>query len=323
MKSAEKHSLKPPFWQFNGHVQTIYPSLYRKIEVPYVRERLELDDGDFLNLDWLQKGSDKLAIVTHGLEGDSTRPYVTGMLQTLVQAGFDGLGWNCRSCGGEMNRLPRFYHHGDSEDLRAVVEHAIKAHGYKEIMLVGFSMGGNITLRLMAEFPESVPNQISKALAVSSPIDLYSSVTELNKSGKRFYMRRFIRKLGKKIEIKSKLFPEHPNLDFANYKQLVKCFEDFDNRYTAPLHGYKNAMDFYEKATVKPILHRIRKPTFILQAMNDPFLGEACFRLDEPLEHVQLVLTAKGGHVGFMQQENKMTFAEKFALQIAQKEKHP
>ena len=315
------NKFNPPFWQFNGHLQTIVPSLFRKVAVDYQRERLELEDGDFLDLDWHRKGSEKLVVVTHGLEGDSTRHYVTGMISALSDAGFDGLGWNSRSCSGELNRLPRFYHHGDAEDLRKVVSYAIAKYGYKEVILTGFSMGGSLTLRLLGDRPELLPKEVKLGLVASVPLDLLDSVNQLSKPGQRFYMNRFIKKLAVKIEQKSKLFPDHPHLSFDNYFEEIKDFKAFDNRYTAPLHGYENALDFYQKASAKPLLNNISVPTTIVQAKNDPFLGSACYDLGEGKNNPNLSLLTPeiGGHVGFMQSNRLYSFVEELAVTLVQK----
>ena len=311
-----KDTFKPPFWQIGGHFQTIYPSLFRKVPLPYKRERLILNDGDFVDLDWVKTGSKRLILVTHGLEGDSTRHYVTGMIKKFVDAGFDGLGWNCRSCSGEINKNPRFYHHGDAEDLRQVVEHAIADMNYDEIFLAGYSMGGSLTLRLLAEKPELLPAQVIMAVAASVPLDIHDSVIELHKKGKRFYMKRFLRKLGLKIKQKSIQFPENKKLSYVGYESKIKDFFDFDNNYTAPIHGYQSAIDFYEKASTKPILKNIGIPVKIVQALNDPFLGDNCYDLGEAATNpnVELVLTKYGGHVGFMQSGKKFNFVEDLAL---------
>jgi uncharacterized protein len=338
---------RPPRWQFNPHIQTIYPSLLRKVRVNYQRERVELPDGDFLDLDWsfyqssisslqstvssLQSStqnpkseivypkSKNLVIVTHGLEGDSTRHYVTGMIHKFNQIGFDGLGWNCRSCSGEMNRLPRFYHHGDIEDIRFVVNHAVQK-GYKKIVLVGFSMGGSMTLRLLGEKPETVPNQVVMGIAASVPLDLFTSVFELYKSGRRFYMKRFIDKLGVKIKAKSKLFPDHPIINHEGYEKITN-FEEFDNRYTAPLYGFRDAHDFYRNAGAKPFLKNIQKPAYIFQAINDPFLSPECLDLGDAIDNtnVHLELLQYGGHVGFMMPNSNETYIEQMAGRLVQK----
>jgi uncharacterized protein len=304
----------PPKWQFNAHIQTIYPSLFRKIQVDYKRERLELQDGDFLDLDWSFVGKShgkKLLIVTHGLEGDSTRHYVTGMVKKFNDNGYDGLGWNCRSCSGEMNRLPRFYHHGDVDDIRFVVNYAINQYKYEEVILVGFSMGGSMTVRLIGQHPEQLPEQVKCAIAVSVPLDLHTSVYELYKPGRRFYMKRFINKLGKKIKEKS---TQHPNDNLVSYEgyDKIKNFEQFDSRYTAPMFGFKNATDFYQKAGAKPFLKTIKIPTLIIQAINDPFLSTECLDLGEAESNpnVFLQLLKFGGHVGFMLPNSNETWVE-------------
>ena len=159
--------------------------------------------------------------------------------------------------------------------MKIVLEYAISL-GYEEIVLAGFSMGGSLTLRLLGEYAEAVPSQVKAAIVASVPLDLPSSVAELYKKGKRFYMTRFINKLGKKIEQKAKLYPNHPHLKYEGYKEEVKDFEVFDSRYTAPLHGYANAKDFYEQASSKPLLKFINVPALIIQALNDPFMSSEC-----------------------------------------------
>jgi predicted alpha/beta-fold hydrolase len=311
---------KPPFLQINGHLQTIYPSIFRKVIVPYQRERISLEDGDFLDLDWVKNGSKKLLIATHGLEGDSNRHYVTGMVEKFIQNGFDGLGWNSRSCSGEINRLPRFYHHGDAGDLKFVIEYAMSL-GYEEIFMAGFSMGGSLTLRLLGEYGADVPPQIKGAVVVSVPLDLPSSVAELDKPGKRFYMNRFLKKLGKKLEQKARMFPENKLLSVENYWTEVKNFEVFDNRYTAPLHGYKNAQDFYKKASSKPLLKDIYVPALIVQSINDPFLSPECLDIKgaENNKNIHLKLTQNGGHVGFMVKGQKHSLVEEMGWEFYSK----
>jgi predicted alpha/beta-fold hydrolase len=315
----------PPKWQFNAHIQTIYPSLFRKIPVNYKRERVELQDGDFLDLDWSFVGhtrSKKLLIVTHGLEGDSTRHYVTGMVKKFNDNGYDGLGWNCRSCSGEMNRLPRFYHHGDVDDIRFVVNYAIEKYQYEEVVLVGFSMGGSMTVRLLGQHPESLPSQVKFGVAVSVPLDLHTSVYELYKPGRRFYMKRFINKLGKKIKEKSAQHPNNNLVSYEGYKQ-IKNFEQFDNRYTARMFGFQNAHDFYQKAAAKPFLNTITVPTLIIQAINDPFLSPECLNLGEAENNpnVYLQLLKFGGHVGFMLPNSDETWVERRVIEFINERK--
>jgi uncharacterized protein len=312
---------KSPRLLFEGHLQTIIPSLFRKIKgLTYHRERLDLPDGDFVDLDWAQskKQQNKLVILTHGLEGDSTRHYVMGMVKKFVDNGWDGLAWNCRSCSGEINRLPRFYHHGDASDLRFVAEYAV-AKGYEQVALVGFSMGGSLTLRSVAEFPEWCLKQIVGVAAFSVPLDLPTSVYELYKPTKRFYMNRFLKKLGVKIKKKAEMYPKI--LSYEGYEN-IKNFEDFDNKYTAPLHGFDDANSFYALASVKPHLHKMPVPALIGQAINDPFLTPECLEINDAAaknSNLKLVLTSQGGHVGFIQRGAVESFAEQLAFEFIQK----
>ncbi len=290
---------KAPFYLFNGHIETILPSAFRKIKgVTYSRERLELPDGDFLDLDWLRNGSRKLMIVSHGLEGSSERHYSKGMAKYFHQHGWDALAWNCRSCSGEMNRLPRFYHHGATEDLKVVVEHAIQSRQYDSVVLVGISMGGSLTLKYLGENSGQLPVAVRGAVAFSVPCHLGSSAKELDRPEKRFYLNRFLKKLAKKIELKSESFPDL--ISFRGFES-VRTFEEFDNRYTAPLHGFKDAKDFYERAASLPHIPHITLPTLIVNALNDPFLPEACFPFDiaKTHQHVYLETPIRGGHTGF------------------------
>jgi predicted alpha/beta-fold hydrolase len=320
MPLLPKPIITPPLWQFNGHIQSIYPSLFRKVKFNYARrERLELPDGDFLDLDWSseKKINNRLVIITHGLEGDSTRHYIRGMAKIFSTNGYDALGWNCRSCSGEINRLPRFYHHGDANDLRFVIENAIAVYGYEEILLIGFSMGGSLTFRAIAEHPLHVPSQVKAAIGFSVPCNLKGSVDALAGKENAIYRKRFLRKLGVKIKIKATLFP---NLINADGYDEIDDFISFDNRYTAPLHGYENAIDFYEKASVGPYLKNIAIPSLMVQAKNDPFLLPNCIPTDVASDNPYLFLEIpeNGGHCGFMLKGQQYTWAEKRALDFAQ-----
>jgi predicted alpha/beta-fold hydrolase len=287
----------PPFYLFNSHLETIVPSLLRKIDGTYERERLELTDGDFLDLDWMRGHQDKLVIISHGLEGNSQRHYSKGVAHYFYQRGWDALAWNCRGCSGEMNRLPRFYHHGATEDIAAVIDHAIQKK-YTQIALVGFSMGGSMSLKYIGERKDKLPPEIKSTVVFSVPCDLGSSARELDKPNKKFYLNRFLKKLEKKIKTKSQKFP-----DLISIKgfEKIKTFRDFDNRYTAPLHGFSDADDFYAKASSGPYLSFIQIPALIVNALNDPFLPDACYPRDVAKTHpyVHLEIPERGGHVGF------------------------
>ena len=307
-------SYKAPFYLFNGHVATIVPSVFRKITgAHYQRERLELSDGDFLDLDWLKAGRDKLVIISHGLEGNSERHYSKGMAKYFASHQWDAIAWNCRSCSGEMNRLPRFYHHGDALDLKSIIDHV--SANYKTIALVGFSMGGSITLTYLGQYASTLPTAVKAAATFSVPCDLVSSVKELNKISRSFYRNRFLKKLAKKIEAKSKRFPEV--LSYEGFDK-IKTFEDFDNRYTAPLHGFTDAQDFYVRASCQNHLPAIQVPALIVNAANDPFLTEACYpsEIASKSTVLHLEIPKRGGHVGFSLSNSENNWMELRAIEF-------
>lgn len=188
----------PPVYLFNGHLETIVPSMFRNVDGHYERQRLELTDGDFLDLDWMRGQSNKLVIISHGQEGNSERHYSKGAASYFHQRGWDALAWNCRGCSGVMNRLPRFYHHGATEDIAAVIDHAIK-NQYTTIALMGFSMGGSMSLKYLGERKGKLYPEIKSAAVFSVPCELGSGVRELDKPGKKFYLNRFLKKPGKKV----------------------------------------------------------------------------------------------------------------------------
>lgn len=304
---------RPPFLFFNKHIETIYPSAIRKApEVPYERERITTDDGDFLDIDWVRSGNKRLIIISHGLEGSSHRPYVTGMAKLFSDNGWDALGWNCRSCSGEMNQTPVLYHHGFTIDLDKVVHHAI-AKGYETITLAGFSMGGSLTLKYVGENGTDLPSQVKAATAFSVPCRLVESSSALDGRGNGIYKNRFLKKLKEKIMAKAAQFPDQ--LDIKGIDEIAD-FDTFDTRFTAPMFGFKDARDFYEKVECYPYLPSISIPTLLVNAANDPMLKGECYpvQLAENHSNLYLEIPARGGHVGFMIPGEEHTYAEKRAL---------
>lgn len=307
---------KPPFYLRNGHLATVIPSTFRKVsDVEYVRERMTTADGDFLDLDWLSQGSEKLIIISHGLEGSANRPYMKGMAKYFHRYGWDALAWNCRSCSGEINNKARFYHHGDTEDLAQVVSYAIEKYDYSTVVLVGFSMGGSMTLKYLGEMTEQIMPQVRGGAVFSVPVDLASSVEELARKHNDFYRKRFIKKLERKIRLKAEKYPEEVQYtDFNN----IRYFPDFDNLYTAPLHGFKDAEDFYSKASANRYMYNIKVPTLLVNAWNDPFLPEACYPKEQCEKHSHLYFESPeyGGHVGFTVKGSEFNYMERRALQF-------
>ncbi|MBB6611071.1 alpha/beta fold hydrolase [Pontibacter sp. Tf4] len=294
-------SYKAPFYLFNGHLQTIIPSLFRQVGgITYSRERLTTPDQDFIDVDWSQVGGDSLVVLSHGLEGDSSRPYILGMVRAFNERGLDALAWNYRSCSGEPNKLLRSYHLGASDDLQFVVEHALHTGNYNTVHLIGFSAGGNITLKYLGENPAQVPAEVKRACVFSVPVDLKASAQKIS----RIYTQRFLKTLGEKLEQKRQLYPNE--VDLTDYS-VFWSFPEFDNRYTAPIHGFKDADDYYTKVSSRQFLTNIQQPTLLVNAKNDPFLAEECYPVEEARTnpYFYLEMPETGGHVGFTEDFRK------------------
>ncbi len=296
-------SFHPPFYLTNGHVQTILPVLFRRPPaLPSISERLELADGDFVDLDWMRAGNRRLVILTHGLEGCSRNGYIRGMAAAVQQAGWDAMAWNFRGCGEELNRLARFYHSGETKDLGALISHA--AGQYQEIALVGFSLGGNVTLKYLGE--ASPHPAILGGVGISVPVDLASSARKLDRDRvNHIYLRRFLVSLVAKAEAKAAAFPA--DLDVIGARR-IRSFQEFDDRYTAPLHGFRNAAHYWEESSARRYLDGITVPALLLNARNDPFLAPECFPFAEAERSALFTLEvpASGGHVGFLDLKNRL-----------------
>ncbi len=255
-----------------------------------------MEDGDFLDLDWAKRGASRLVILSHGLEGSSNQTYIRGMGAEMQRAGWDVLAWNFRGCSGEPNRLPRAYHSGETQDLRTVV--ALAGRRYEKIALVGFSLGGNVTLKFVGE--SSPPEKVIGAVAISTPIDLESCADALDtRFGNRIYLYRFLVSLIARIEAKSERFPDR--IDALGARR-IRTIRAYDDRFTAPLHGFRDATDYWTQSSSRQFLPQISVPTLLLNARNDPLLAEAAFPEVEARANPNLFLEAptSGGHVGFL-----------------------
>jgi uncharacterized protein len=286
----------PPFLR-NGHLQTVLPPLLRR-RLPGVfrRERLELPDGDFLDLDWGGSGGERLAVLSHGLEGSSQDHSIRGIAARLRTAGWDVMAWNFRGCGYEANRLLRSYHSGETGDLGTLI--TLAAARYSQIALIGFSLGGNMTLKYLGE--GACHPAVIAGIAISAPIDLTTSATAIDgRWGNRLYLRRFLSRLLPKIEAKARRFPDRLQ---SSSRHLIRTLREFDNLYTAPIHGFRDATDYWEKSSSKPYLSGIKVPTLLLNARDDPFLTPESFPYPEAEKNPFLFLEAPiwGGHIGFI-----------------------
>ncbi len=308
---------RPPFYQFNGHLQTILPAVLRRVEVTYERERLELADGDFVDLDWIDRGCRRLVILTHGLEGSSDRHYIRGTARLFARRGWDVLAWNCRSCSGEMNRHLRLYNHGEIGDIGEVIAHALRTRDYQRIALVGYSMGGSITLKYLGVHGSDLPEPVKCGIAISTPCDLKASAETLEDPVNRFYKKRFLKNLRRKITDKARQFPKA--IDLGHFDRIER-WEDFDNYYSAPLNGYRDAEDFYQQASAINFMDGIRVPALVLNAKNDPILTPDCSpeELAEKHPHIFVETPDEGGHVGFSLPRDTHAWSEYRALEFAE-----
>jgi len=301
----------PPRTLRNGHVQTVLHGLFRRVpHVPFRRRVWETQDGDQLHLDLLQGGNAKMAVLSHGLEGSTRSPYIRGMARALFAAGWDVLAWNNRGCGGMPNKRFEAYHSGYTEDLEALTKEV--ATRYATVALVGFSMGGNITLKYLATAGDSLPPQVRTAIAISAPVDLGASSAQLETPENKLYLARFMRSLKQSMRARAALHPGKVDLELL---ERVNDFYTFDDRFTAPMFGFASADDYYRRSSSLPLLAQISLPVLMLNAQDDPFLPDACYPFDlaRNSPHLHLDAPLYGGHCAFLQRKS-VTWSEERTL---------
>lgn len=283
---------KPAWWLTSPHAQTIFAAFIRRRPcVQLTRERLELPDGDFLDLDWTPPARGPLILVFHGLEGSAHSRYATGALEVVHRHGWQGVIMYFRGCSGEINRLARSYHSGDTTDMRFLFQHLQHRYPERGLAAIGFSLGGNALLKYLGEAGNA--SLLSAATAVSVPFELDKAARKLAAGSSRIYQWYLLRKLRAKVTAK----------DLASRGELkhLKTFRQFDDRITAPLHGFEGVDDYYRRCSSRQYLRGIAIPTLILHAKDDPFLpSEAIPSPDEVSRTVQLEISPQGGHVGFV-----------------------
>lgn len=291
-------SYLPPRFLRNAHLQTVYPYYFRKIpSLPITRERIMTPDDDFLDIDRVRIEQPRgAAIISHGLEGSSRSGYARAMADALLSRGWDAVLWNYRGCGGEANRLKRSYHSGATEDLSVVIDHYLPQ--YEKLFLIGFSLGGNLTLKYLGERGDAIPSSLIGAVTFSAPCDLKNSAEVLAHPTRIIYMRAFLKDLERKLREKARHFPD---LEPTNFHK-IKTFRDYDDLYTAPLHGFLSAEDYWERCSAKRYISTIRLPTLLVNALDDPFLGDECMPYSEAKDHpyFHLETPSYGGHLGFI-----------------------
>ena len=289
-----------PWWLPGRHVQTIYPYLFLRPAPPaYRRERIEMPDGDFVDVDWVDGSAEAPTLVLfHGLEGSSTSPYAVALMRKAAARGWRGAVPHWRGCSGQPNRLARAYHSGDYVELGEMLG-AIRARaGSGPLFALGVSLGGNVLLNWLGREREKSRAWLKAAASVSAPMDLVASGTALDRGLNRLYARNFLKTLVPRALEKLERFP---GLYDGEKLSRVRSIHDFDDLVTAPLHGFKDVMDYWTLASSKPWLGQIALPTLVLNATNDPFVpGASLPGPSEVSRAVTLEQPATGGHVGFV-----------------------
>jgi len=289
----------------NPHLQTLFATFFRTLpRLKITTEIFELDDGDFVECFWYHKPKQRdhtpIVVLFHGLEGSYNSPYIRGMMEKLGKKGYACVVMHFRGCSGKSNRLARSYHSGDTADAKAWIVHLSNRYPNSMLFAVGYSLGGNMLLKLLGEW--GVASPLKAAVSVCAPLQLASSANRLDSGFSKLYQFYLMRHLKKALLQK---YEEHPMQKVIGINQKavkkLKNFWEFDDAYTAPAHGFSCAKTYYQQSSAKPFLKSIKVDTLIIQALDDPFMtSEVLPTPDELSVQVTLELSAHGGHVGFV-----------------------
>lgn len=292
---------QPAAWIKNGHLATIYSAKLRRVNNPYQqRQRLELPDGDFVDLDLiLEPSSTKYAILLHGLEGNTARSYMKGAARALADKGWNVAALNFRGCSGTPNRKYYTYNAGRTADLEFLIAHLHDSYEVDQLALVGFSLGGNLLLKFLGS-KQVGWELVDKAVAVSAPLDLHGTLKALDRRENWLYRTVFLKSLKQKLYQKAKQFPDR--ISFKTIREIDSLYT-FDNLYTAPAHGFEDALDYYTQNSCRQFLPNLATPSLLLNATNDSFLKQTesfPTALAQSSEYLYLETPEHGGHVGFV-----------------------
>ena len=297
---------KPAWWLNHAHLQTLYPALLRKTpQPPLLRERLITPDNDFIDIDYCGTGAQPLVILLHGLTGSSQSSYIKGLQRALLQQGFRSATLNFRGCSGEYNRLARCYHSGETEDIQFLYQTLRQREPTTPMAVIGFSLGGNVLLKWLGEQGSQL--DLFAAVAVSVPLVLSACANKLDKGFSKFYRANLLRELKHYVLAKQRHLEKLGATQEADkLKQLgdlstIQSFWQYDDRVVAPLHGFHNVHDYYQRSSSRQFLKAITVPTLLIQSRDDPFMtSDVLPHADELSPVVQLEITQGGGHVGFV-----------------------
>ncbi len=291
------NEFKAAWWLPGPHLPTLWAALARPRSSPRTRrERLELTDGDFIDLRWTNSSGGPIVLVLHGLEGSPQSRYVGAILERIEQRGWGGLLMLYRGCSGEANRLNRSYHSGDTGDLEFLLSTLVKRYPARPIMAIGYSLGGNVLLKYLGQ--SAANSKLSAAAAISVPFELGAAADRLNRGLSKLYQYYLVRSLKNKIRVKFSTRSTPIPLDnLARWND----FRSFDNNVTAPLHGFADVNEYYTQSSCRQYLGSITTPTLIIHSNDDPFLTtDAIPKSNELSISTQMILTERGGHVGFV-----------------------
>lgn len=289
----------PPSWLPGGHAQTIWPLAIKEPMPPLQRRRWETPDGDFIDLDRLpERPGQPLLILFHGLEGSSRSHYARSLMNAAHAREWNGVVVHFRGCSGEPNRLPRAYHSGDADEIDWILRKLAARYPNVPRYAAGVSLGGNALLCWLGTRKEAAHRFLTRAAAVSAPLDLSASGHALGRGFNRVYTEYFLRTMRRTAALKA---AQHPGRFDASRATKARSLHEFDDAYTAPLHGFRDVRDYWARASSKPLLGHIAVPTLVLNARNDPFLPRhALPKKQDVSPMVSLEQPEYGGHVGFV-----------------------
>lgn len=322
-RPAGAEPYRPPWWFRGRHLQTLWGPLLRPIRrPPVVRERLDTPDGDFLDLDWLASEASgpaaaraPLVLILHGLEGSSFSHYAAGLLAESATRGWRAVVMNFRSCSGQLNRLPRFYHSGETSDLDWVVRRLVEREPDARLGLVGVSLGGNVALKWLGEHGADAPPALRAAVAISTPFDLAACARVLDRGlPRRVYTANFLRTMKAKLRAKAHLYDGRIDIPAA---LGVSTFAEYDRLVTAPINGFADERDYWARSSSGPYLDRIRRPCLLVNAENDPLIPAQSLprAATAASPWLEAAFVSQGGHVGFLEGRwGRRSWAERRAL---------
>lgn len=314
MPLLDSTDFKPNFIFRSGHGGTLIPHLFNQRKLSqFKRQRLTTPDHDFLDVDKIINQNDTLALLCHGLEGSSASNYIHNMSSLLIENNFDVIAMNYRGCSGEPNLNLRMYHSGATDDIDFVLKQSCE--NYQNVVLIGYSLGANMVIKYAGETSLSKPINLKSIVGISAPCDLDACSAIISKKSNYIYEKRFLISLINKIKNKAKRFASDVDL---RYLKQIKTIRDFDEYYTGPIHGFKDAREYYELNSSNGFLDTINIPTLIINAANDPFLDHTVFPIQSAKQsnYLHLIVSKYGGHVGFMDGRSSYNWADRQALKF-------